>query len=68
MATYPDFTWSTPCKITVWNDYGYLKYACEAGKSTNYDTDIIEFTGGKKLYNKGLTVGETYYVKVEGYW
>ena len=68
MPTYPDFSWSTPCKITLWNEYGYLKYASEAGKSTNYETDTIEFTGGKKLYNKGLTAGETYWVTVEGYW
>lgn len=30
--------------------------------------DTIEFTGGIKLFNKGLTAGLTYYTTVEGYW
>jgi len=68
MNTYPDFTWSTPCKITVWNEYGQLKYACEAGQSSDYKDDRILFKSGKKLFNKGLTAGATYYVTVEGYW
>ena len=68
MNTYPDFTWSTPCKITVWNEYGQLKYACEAGQSSDYKDDRILFKDGKKLFNKGLTAGATYYTTVEGYW
>ena len=68
MNTYPDFTWSTPCKITVWNEYGQLKYACEAGQTSDYKDDSMVFKNGKKLFNKGLTAGETYYITVEGYW
>lgn len=68
MPTYPDFTWATPRAITVWNEHGQLKYACEAGQTTDFKTDTIVFKGGKKLYNKGLTAGVTYYVTVEGYW
>ena len=69
MPSYPDFAWATPCKITVWdNESGYLKYACEAGKSSDYKTDTIVFKNGKLLYNKALVTGLTYYVVVEGYW
>ncbi len=69
MPTYPDFAWATPSKITVWdNESGYLKYACEAGKSSDYKTDTIVFKNGKLLYNKGLVSGKTYYITVEGYW
>jgi len=68
MPTYPDFTWSTPRAITVWNEYGQLKYACEAGQTSDYKTDSIDFKNGNKLYNKGLTAGETYHITVEGYW
>ena len=68
MNTYPDFTWSTPCKITVWNEYGQLKYACEAGKTTDYKSDTMVFKNGKLLFNKSLSYGVTYYITVEGYW
>ena len=68
MPTYPDFTWSTPCKITVWNEHGQLKYASEVGKTTDYKSDTMVFKNGNKLYNKGLTAGETYHITVEGYW
>ncbi len=69
MPTYPDFTWYVAPKITIWdNESGYLKYACEAGKSTDFNSDTMAFKNGKLLYNKGLSSGKTYYIVVEGYW
>ena len=68
MTTGPDFGWTHPMRMTVWNTSGELWYAAELSAGSNWSSTAFKLYRGNVKLDRELVEGQEYDITIEGYW
>ena len=68
MTTGPDFGWTHPMRMTVWNTSGELWYAAELTAGSNWSSTAFKLYRGNVKLDRELVEGQEYDITIEGYW